>query len=60
MRRRSILMAMLLVLVLVMTNTVALSKNVIEISIQDVWADNLSWGRACLQTLKTFEQLHPH
>ncbi|NLY91963.1 MAG: ABC transporter substrate-binding protein [Firmicutes bacterium] len=60
MKRKSIVVVMLLALVLLMTNSVVLSKNVVEISIQDVWADNLSWGRAWLQTLKTFEESHPH
>lgn len=60
MKRKSILFVMMLALVFAMANTAVLGKNVIEISVQDVWADNLSWGRAWLATIETFEQLHPH
>jgi len=60
---KSRLMSVILILVFIVSSTViafAAENKPIEISVQDVWADSLQWGKVWLKTIDLFEKNNPN
>ena len=54
----SVMLTLMLVLLSSLTALALASENQpIEISVQDVWADSLQWGKVWLKTIDLFEKI---
>lgn len=60
--RNKIILGLFVFLLFVSSANICLASNkdVIEISVQDVWSDSLMWGRVWLESIAKFEEQHPN